>query len=78
MASMFDKIPQKDRKKFVLSAFVYMPISFIISLFFGYLIGKFVGYEFTAFKVLFVSITLSVCFFIAIFNYYKSLTSHST
>ena len=65
---MFEKIPQKDRKKFVLSAFVYMPISFIVSLFLTLIICNFLGYELTFGIALLVIVILAICFILSILN----------
>ena len=77
MASMFEKIPQKDRKKFVLSAFVYMPISFIISMFLAYIIWGILGFELKFWVAFFAVFVTAICFILSIYNYYKTLITPS-
>jgi Ca2+-dependent lipid-binding protein len=69
---MWEDIDDANKKRFIMSTFVYIPIIFIGGLLLTYVLGKFIGLEISLGAAIFV---IFICMLVCVFSitrfYYK-------
>lgn len=71
---MWEKIPKEHRRKFIISSFIFMPISFILGLSIAALLVKFIGFEIEFGGALFAILLAMMILIASLVAFYRKLT----